>query len=314
MKSLKEQVKELTENQKHILEAIKNLNERMESDFVKVDDEKIKDVNNLIESQGMIDQIVVKNSDDIMVIKKRKEDNSVAIKTLETKIDAIENEIMTTIQTIQAKLDKSTTEKEVLENIPDDKSKNGGKDITCKFFNRGFCKMKRYCSYQHKSDKICETHLQGTKCENSECEERHPRNCRYYKRGNCWRNESCVYLHRHGIKDVEKHSNANNVIDQTVNKNEVNDIEIHELSENEMETDEDMNNIHEQEDENEDGCQCGKEKEIAFKCTNCKKKFCDNCPTGPLLIGNEESCLECIIMENKIYTSTPEKRGTGLSM
>ena len=86
MKTLNEQVKELTENQKLILEAIKYLNERLEINLEKVNDDQIKDVNNIIESQAMMDQLVVKNSDDIIAIRKRKDENQLAIKTLEAKI------------------------------------------------------------------------------------------------------------------------------------------------------------------------------------------------------------------------------------
>ena len=68
--AIKEQVNNLTENQKHILEAIKYLKERMEHMLKKFDDEKTDDVNEILESQVMIDALVVKNSDDIILIKK----------------------------------------------------------------------------------------------------------------------------------------------------------------------------------------------------------------------------------------------------
>ena len=48
MTAIKEQVKELTENQKHILEAIKYLKERMEYMLKKFDDEKTEDVNDIL--------------------------------------------------------------------------------------------------------------------------------------------------------------------------------------------------------------------------------------------------------------------------
>ena len=106
MKTLKNQVKELTENQKHILEAIKFLNERLERNLENVNDEQIKDVNYILESQAMIDRLVVKNSDDIIAIRKRKDENQLAIKTLEAKIEFMEKEIGETIQNIEAKLDQ----------------------------------------------------------------------------------------------------------------------------------------------------------------------------------------------------------------
>ena len=68
MKTLKEQVNDLNENQNHILEAVKNLNQRLEylEENCKVD--KINDLQDIIEGQENIDEIVVKNSDDIICI------------------------------------------------------------------------------------------------------------------------------------------------------------------------------------------------------------------------------------------------------
>ena len=55
-------IAELMMNQKHILEAIKYLNERIE---YKAKNENTNEVNVILESQAMIDQIIVKNADDI---------------------------------------------------------------------------------------------------------------------------------------------------------------------------------------------------------------------------------------------------------
>ena len=72
MKTLKEQVVELNKNQNHVLEAIKDLNERLEhlEDIFK--DDKLNNLQEIIESQEIIDGIVVKNADDMILIKKRK--------------------------------------------------------------------------------------------------------------------------------------------------------------------------------------------------------------------------------------------------
>ena len=86
MKTLNEQVKELTGNQKHILEVIKYLNERLESNLEKVNEEQIKDVKNVIESQAMIDQLVVKNSDDMIAIRREKMRINLLLKLLKQKL------------------------------------------------------------------------------------------------------------------------------------------------------------------------------------------------------------------------------------
>ena len=72
MDSIREQVNELMENQRHILEAITYLNERVENNTTKAPDNKNDDVKDILESQAMIDRIIVKNADDIAVIKNKK--------------------------------------------------------------------------------------------------------------------------------------------------------------------------------------------------------------------------------------------------
>ena len=67
MKALKEKVVELEENQNHMLKAIQNLNERLEGM-----EKRKNEVQDIFKSRSMIDEILVKNSDDITVIKKTK--------------------------------------------------------------------------------------------------------------------------------------------------------------------------------------------------------------------------------------------------
>jgi hypothetical protein len=74
MDIIKEKICELMENQRHILEAVKYLNERM-----KIIDDKEKDnprnvITDFLESQAMLDEIV-KSSDNIVVMKKTMEEN-----------------------------------------------------------------------------------------------------------------------------------------------------------------------------------------------------------------------------------------------
>ena len=70
MKNIKAQNKELAENQEHILVAIKNLNERLEANEGKTDDGNHENLKDILNSQTLIDEIVVKNSDDILRIKR----------------------------------------------------------------------------------------------------------------------------------------------------------------------------------------------------------------------------------------------------
>ena len=192
MKTLKEQVNDLNENQNHILEAVKNLNQRLEyfEENCKVD--KINDLQDIIEGQENIDEIIVKNSDDIICIKKKKEENAASIQILEDKICTIDNDIATMTTKLQNQLERITVE--VKEN---DSKVNDKKElkIKCKFFNSGFCRRKENCPFVHKTLDVCNVHENGIKCENRNCENRHPKLCRYYRRGSCFRNESCYFLH-----------------------------------------------------------------------------------------------------------------------
>ena len=60
MKTLKDKVIELWEKQNLILEAIKYLDGQVKSNIEKNDVGKINDFNNILESQSMIDQLIVK--------------------------------------------------------------------------------------------------------------------------------------------------------------------------------------------------------------------------------------------------------------
>ena len=67
MNALKEKVIELEENPNHMLKAIQNLNERLEGM-----EKRKNEVQDIFKSQSMLDEILVKSSDDITVIKKTK--------------------------------------------------------------------------------------------------------------------------------------------------------------------------------------------------------------------------------------------------
>ena len=69
----KDNIEEVLENQNHILNAIENLNERLEAIEEIIDDDKIKYIKDILDSQTMIDEIIVKNSDHIALIQKAKE-------------------------------------------------------------------------------------------------------------------------------------------------------------------------------------------------------------------------------------------------
>ena len=64
----------------------------------KLDEGQIKEIKEIIGGQAVIDEIVVKNNDDIALIKKAKEKNYDLIKSLETKIDTLDKEVKKVIK------------------------------------------------------------------------------------------------------------------------------------------------------------------------------------------------------------------------
>ena len=151
MKNLKDQVSELQENEKHMLEAIKHLNERL----IEIENKEY-DVKNIVESQSLIDEIIAKNSDDILFIKKTKEENTISIKALEAKIDTTDREIEQRTANLKA-------QPESVKDPKNDAKEKENRDITCKHYNKGFCKIKQRCLFMHISKQIL---IQNVKIQN----------------------------------------------------------------------------------------------------------------------------------------------------
>ena len=103
MDVIKKQVNELMENQNHMLVAIKYLDEKLKEILSNAHDKETDEIKDIIESQGMIDGIIVKNSDYILALKKTKEDNAVALRAVEAKIQIINEEIELTNKKIFVK-------------------------------------------------------------------------------------------------------------------------------------------------------------------------------------------------------------------
>ena len=103
MDVIKKQVNELMENQNHMLVKIKYLDEKLKEIFSNAHDKETDEIKDILESQGMIDGIIVKNTDDILAMKKTKEENAVALRTVEAKIQIINEEIELTNKKIFVK-------------------------------------------------------------------------------------------------------------------------------------------------------------------------------------------------------------------
>ena len=183
-KNTENQIEEILENQNHILEAVRNLNERLEAIERKVDDDKMNDLKDILESQAMIDEVLVKSSDDIALMKKMKQENRDALTLLELKIDILDKEI-----------EKRGTEPNNSNEVNEKHIKKKEKDKTVrKYYNRGYCKHKRWCWNIHAKD-VCKIYLKDGKCFEKDCLSKHPNQWRYFKWG-CKRDKDCGYLHK----------------------------------------------------------------------------------------------------------------------
>ena len=64
----------------------------------------------------------------------------------------------------------------------------------CNFWNKGFCKEKYTCPYDHPKDD-CIAHIKHGQCADILCKSRHRDICRYWKSGWGKREDQCQYLH-----------------------------------------------------------------------------------------------------------------------
>ena len=275
MKTLKEQVKELNDNQTHILEAVKYLNEKLEHLEERIKDDKSDEIKDIIDVQGVIDRIIVKNSDDIDIIKKKKEENAASIKLLEDKICIFDKNILTMTNNLQIQIEILKVKVDEKDAITDD---NKQIKVKFKYFDRGFCKKRGLCAYKHNSTKVCDCHESGRKCRNQECSDRHPKLCHYFNRGFCFRNENCSFLHKlRQIKTVENKnynestSDKENMDVDIETNDETKDDTIYD-DENEMD-----DNINEHKSCSAECGKCGTSEEVKNQCSKCGKSFCSKC-------------------------------------
>ena len=153
MKNLKEQVMELEKDQTHMLEAIKYLNDRLEAM-----EKKESNLKDFLESQGTIDEIIVKNCDDIHIMKRTKENNEKSIKNIEAKIETIDQEIEKRTANLETQLQPVTIGVRDIENVIKSIDERD-KERPCTYFNKGFCKKNESCPVGHQSMKICENYF-----------------------------------------------------------------------------------------------------------------------------------------------------------
>ena len=135
-----------------IVKAFKEFKVSMDVLEKKVNKHHEEEIQELIKTQKMLNDIVVSNSE--------------AIKNIDIEIKRIENE---------KDASKVESEKEVDNN-------KAIKAKKCKYFNRGYCKYKIECRFVHPRE-ICKIYLEGKKGDDKNCKDRHPKVCKWWLQG-----------------------------------------------------------------------------------------------------------------------------------
>ena len=167
--SLADQVKTLQRQMGLFGKAFKDLSEKVKKLEVKTINDDEKEIKEIIETQKVIDEIIVSNAD--------------AIKNLGKEITKLQKEKE---RNDNCKAVEASTKKLI----------DNGMRRKCRYYNRGHCKYRERCKFYHPRD-ICKKHLESGKCDIKECSDRHPKVCKYWNTSNngCKRKTECDFLH-----------------------------------------------------------------------------------------------------------------------
>ena len=163
--SLAEEVKTLQRHMGLFGKAFKDLSEKVKCLEERTKCDKKREIKEIIEAQQVIDEIIAVNSDAIKKL------NSEIAKVQEQMVDEVEVEAST--KAIEQRLVKK-----------------------CRYFNRGHCRYREKCRFNHPKD-ICKKYIDCGKCELKNCSDRHTKACKFWSKSNmgCKRNDLCDFLH-----------------------------------------------------------------------------------------------------------------------
>ena len=177
--ALEDQMKELEKQFWGIVKLVKILKSNLESLEKKISNQENDEIREIIETQKVIDEVIVANSD--------------AIRRMDKEIKDITDHRLEASTKINLETSKSN-EKGHEEPIQDQKEKNQVKRKRCKHFNKGHCKYSNRCRNSHPTE-VCGTYLGSGKCDQRSCQDRHPKICKWWL-GNsgCRRNDMIIVL------------------------------------------------------------------------------------------------------------------------
>jgi hypothetical protein len=166
--TLEDQVKALQKNMGGIAKLVKDLKSTVEGIEKKIVVKEMKELKEILDAQKVIDEVIVANGD--------------AIKRIDKEImELTKNKITTNVPN------------DTLENVKSVRTVKPTKK-KCRYYNRGFCKRKSDCRFVHPKH-VCKEHIRNNKCENKECPDRHPQECKWLTSTFGCKREGCEYLH-----------------------------------------------------------------------------------------------------------------------
>lgn len=77
---------------------------------------------------------------------------------------------------------------------PEKQLKKDKSDKICRYWNRGFCKERGKCHFEH-PEEDCRKFIKEGRCEKTICRNRHRHECKYFKQGSCFRGRKCEFIH-----------------------------------------------------------------------------------------------------------------------
>ena len=155
--TLEDRVKALERYMVTVAKAISDVKAGLKVLVEKGNNKKNEELKEILDSQKIIDEIIVSNTD--------------AIKRFDKEIKLIESD----------KPKMVIVDRDTKEETMEDKAKFA--DIKCRYFDEGFCKYRSKCRYFHPKD-ICEAHKKNENCIKKNCKDRHPEKCKFWQSSN----------------------------------------------------------------------------------------------------------------------------------
>ena len=158
-----------------------------------------------------VSSLLINNKDLQVKLKCFQDNKKTLIENIEKLIDAAQTNLQENPDEIQHILDQGEATKSKLLSMNFFDQDVLQKTRKCRHFNRGFCKFRNNCNFDHNPE-ICDDYLRNKLCKRTDCPHRHPKPCRNVKNGErCNWGQNCLYLHI--ISNETSKSEENSIAD-----------------------------------------------------------------------------------------------------